>query len=80
MKNQVDELTLLLLYLTSFKEELAGEEALRSWKGYPFSSLDELMEDNYIYGSRRAKSVMLSEEGEKVAKELMKKYQIKEEQ
>lgn len=35
MKDQIDELTLLLLYLTSFKEDYGLGEAQRSWKGYP---------------------------------------------
>ncbi|WP_444979488.1 DUF6429 family protein [Halobacillus andaensis] len=75
----MDELTLLLLYLTSFKEEEGPIEALRSWKGYPFSSLDELREAGYIVGGNRSKSVFLKEEGEKMAQELMKKYNIKDE-
>jgi len=34
-------------------------EVKRSWKGYPFELLNELNDDNYIVGSRRAKSVYL---------------------
>ncbi|MFG6146855.1 DUF6429 family protein [Halobacillus sp. B23F22_1] len=79
MKDQIDELTLLLLYLTSFKEEEGPFEALRSWKGYPFSSLDELREAGYIVGGNRSKSIYFKEEGEKRAKELMEKYNIKDE-
>ncbi|MCP3027104.1 DUF6429 family protein [Halobacillus sp. A5] len=77
MKDQIDELTLLLLYLTSFKDDEGPFEVLRSWKGYPFESLDELKEARCIVGSNRAKSVVLTEDGEKQARELMEKYHIK---
>ncbi|WP_285291916.1 hypothetical protein [Bacillus sp. ISL-46] len=41
MKDQIDELTLLLLlHLTSFTEDYGLSEAQRSWKGYPFESLN----------------------------------------
>lgn len=59
MKDQIDELTLLLLYLTSFSDDYGLGEAPRSWKGYPFESLDELRDKQYITGSNRAKSVFL---------------------
>ena len=48
-------------------------------KGYPFDALDELNEEGYIDGNKRAKSVFLTEEGLCKAKELMKKYIGKEE-
>lgn len=78
MKNQIDELTLLLLYLTSFKEDYGLGEAQRSWKGYPFESLNELSENNLIVDSKRSKSVYLTDEGIEEAKKLIKKYHIKE--
>ncbi|WP_408006347.1 DUF6429 family protein [Pseudalkalibacillus sp. A8] len=76
MKDQIDELTLLLLYLTSFKDDYGLGEAQRSWKGYPFESLNELNEDKYIVGSKRSKSVYLTDGGIKQAQELLKKYNI----
>ena len=76
MKDQIDELTLLLLYLTSFSEDYGLGEARRSWKGYPFESLDKLTDDNYIVGSKRAKSIYLTEDGIKQAQKLMEKYNI----
>lgn len=78
MKDQIDELTLLLLYLTSFKEDYGLGEAQRSWKGYPFESLNELSENNLIVDSKRSKSVYLTDEGIKEANKLIKKYHIKE--
>jgi len=78
MKDQIDELTLLLLYLTSFKEDYGLGVAQRSWKGYPFESLNELSENDFIRDSKRSKSIYLTEKGIEQAKELMKKYNIKE--
>jgi hypothetical protein len=78
MNNQIDELTLLLLYLTSFKEDYGLEEAQRSWKGYPFESLNELSVNDFIRDNKRSKSVYLTEKGIEQAKEMMKKYNIKE--
>ncbi|WP_223596194.1 DUF6429 family protein [Neobacillus bataviensis] len=78
MKDQIDELTLLLLYLTSFKEDIGLGEVQRSWKGYPFESLNELSENDFIRDSKRSKSVYLTEKGIEIAKELMKKYNIKQ--
>jgi hypothetical protein len=76
MKDQIDELTLLLLYLTSFTDDHGLGEGKRSWKGYPFETLNELNEKKYIIGSKRSKSVHLTEDGIKQAQELMKKYNI----
>jgi hypothetical protein len=78
LKDQIDELTLLLLYLTSFKEDYGLGEAQRSWKGYPFESLNELSENDFIRDSKRSKSVYLTDRGTEQAIELMKKYNIKE--
>ena len=74
MDEIIKELTLLLIYLTSWKEDTNLIKVQRSWKGYPFDALDELNEEGYIDGNKRAKSVYLTEEGLGKAKELMKKY------
>jgi len=70
----IQELTLLLLYLTSWEERSPLGSANHSWKGYPFETLDELTDAGYIYGSRRAKSVYFTEEGAEKARELQKRY------
>ncbi len=79
MDETIKELTLLLIYLTSWKEDTNLTKVQRSWKGYPFDALDELNEEGYIDGNKRAKSVYLTEEGLGKVKELMKKYIGKEE-
>lgn len=78
MEQKIKELTLLLLYLTSWKENELPGEMRRSWKGYPFDVLDELLDEDFIRGSTRAKSVYLTESGIKKAKGLAEKYQFNE--
>ncbi|QOR34849.1 transposase [Clostridium sp. 'deep sea'] len=78
MEDKVKELTLMLLYLTSWQENEYGFKYTRSWKGYNFNILDKLYEQDYIAGSKRAKSVGITEEGIEKARQLLKKYGIEE--
>ena len=70
----LDDLTLLLLYAQSWKENV-GESlyVTRSWKGYDFDVLDRLREKGYIAGSRTAKSVILTDDGLKRGDELKRR-------
>jgi hypothetical protein len=63
MDKTIKELTLILIYLTSWQEDTGLTKVQRSWKGYSFVALDELNEEGYIDGSKYAKSVYLTEEG-----------------
>jgi len=74
MDDTINELTLLLLYLTSWEEDAGFTKVIRSWKGYPFESLNELTDGGFISSSRGAKSVYLTEEGIEKAKELAIRY------
>ncbi len=74
MHEKIKELTLLLLYMTSWEEDVGLGKAHRSWKGYPFDVLDELTEEGYITGSTRAKSIFITEQGIEKAKELVERY------
>ena len=78
MEEQIKELTLLLIYLTSWKEKDSfGDEYWRAWKGYDFDILNKLADENLIGGStHKAKSTYLTETGVNKAKELMRKYNI----
>lgn len=71
---QIKELTLLLLYLTSWKEKEYFGELTRSWKGYPFDVIDELTEQDFIMGSKHSKSIYFTESGIQEAEALAKKY------
>ncbi len=73
-----EELTLLLLYLTSWEEKGLVHPILRSWKGYPFEVLNELEQKGLIAQGRRSKSVYLTEDGKKLAEKLKKKYANKD--
>lgn len=82
MEKNIEELTLLLMYLTSWEEEgyIADENNMpkkskikNCWKGYSFEVVNKLTDENYLYFSK-GKSVTLTPEGEKLAKELMDKY------
>ena len=74
IQEMIEELTLLLISLTSWQEKILNENITQSWKGYDFRILDELKEKEYIYGSKGSKLVVLTDEGLKRAEGLKKKY------
>ena len=69
----IKELTSMLLYLTSWTEK-APYDYQKSWKGYDFDILNELADEGSISDSKRAKSVVIYEDGVIKAKELLIKY------
>lgn len=74
----IKELTMLLMYLTRFNEgDRFGTSMDMAWKGYDFDIINELDEEDYIrQGNHRSKSVTITEEGEKLSKKLLDKYNI----
>lgn len=73
MKQQIEELTLLLLYLTSWEEEIDPNLTSRqAWKNHRFEVVDALEEAGYLSQSR--KMIFLSSEGVVQAELLMEKY------
>lgn len=84
MEKNIEELTLLLMYLTSWEEDgyvadennMLKEAKIKTcWKGYSFDIINKLMDEKYLYFSKyKNKSVSLTPEGEKFAKEVMEKY------
>lgn len=72
--DKIDEMALALMYLTSFSEH----GRVFSWKGLDWGILNRLHEKGYISDpKRKAKSVVLSDEGVAVSEELFKKYFVK---
>ena len=68
---KVEEVTLALMHLTSFKEQ----GVVRSWKGHDWDVLGRLHERGWISNPiSKAKSVILSEEGERLSGELFERY------
>lgn len=71
-KEKITQLTLLLIYLSSWEERVHKNEpgVHRAWKTYTWEILDTLEEQGYLSHSRGAKSVYLTEEGLEKAKKI----------
>lgn len=81
-REAVEEMTLLLLYLTRFSEKDGGftTENL-SWKGYPFTVLNSFSDKGFISQGKhpsRSKSVWITPDGVAQAKKLLEQYGIEE--
>ncbi len=77
MKQTEKDLTLLLLFLTSSKEESRkkpGTMLLRAWKGYPFELLNALQAEGLILQHKESKKVTITGEGKEKAEKLKAKY------
>ena len=69
--DKVDEVVLALLHLNSF----VSSGTTRAWKGFDWESLDRLHARGLVSDPRsKAKSVILSEEGERLAGELFARH------
>jgi len=67
-EDKVDEMVLALLWLT-----MAGDG--RAWKGHDWDALDRLHAKGYISDPKsKAKSVVLSEEGERLSRKLFARH------
>jgi hypothetical protein len=67
-REKVDEMVLALLWLTQ-----AGDG--RAWKSHDWDALDRLHAKGYISDPKsKAKSVVLTEEGERLARELFARH------
>ena len=68
---KVDEISLALLYLTTFKDKWG----VRAWKSHSWDVLDRLYQSGYIDDPRsKAKSVLLTDEGVKRSEALFEKH------
>jgi hypothetical protein len=69
-KEKVDEIVLALLFLTSSREA----SVTRAWKGLDWEAMNRLYEKGYISNPiGKAPTVILSEEGAQLSKELFVK-------
>ena len=72
--DKVDDAVLALLFLTSFKDH----ERVRAWKTLSWDVMNRLFEKGYMSDPRsKAKSVLLTEEGQERSKELFEKLYCK---
>ena len=88
MDKSIEELTLLLMYLTSWDEESfyydennnLNKSVLKNcWKGYSFDAINSLTDNGYLFFSKhKNKSATLTPKGEELAKKLVDKYLVKE--
>ncbi|MDY0297011.1 MAG: DUF6429 family protein [Acidobacteriota bacterium] len=77
MEKMIQELCLLLMFLTGWEEESRqkpGERIYRAWKGYLFETLNRLTDDKLIVQVASHKSVILTEAGKQKAKQLKEKF------
>jgi hypothetical protein len=70
-RDKVDEVVLALLTLTMVEDRYG----LRAWKGHDWETMNRLHEKGFISDPKtKAKSVVMTEEGAKRAKELFAKH------
>jgi len=70
-QDKIDEITLALLWLTSFRDPVG----VRAWKGQDWDTMGRLYTKGFISDPKsKAKSVVLSEEGERRSRELFTKH------
>lgn len=91
-KDTVKDLTLMLMYLTSWEESLVPGirkkpdrpgfrlQIRRTWKGYDFGILNELTDEGLVNARNRSKSASFTDEGAAKALELLMQYGITLEQ
>lgn len=85
-ERRIDELTLLLLYLTSWQEYptegirhkpvWTAEKIRCSWKGHDRNVLERLDEAGLISNHQGKAPIQITEEGTERAKELLHRYGI----
>ena len=69
-QDKVDEVVLALLYLNFHNDKYA----VRAWKSLDWDAMDRLHEKGFISDPKtKAKSVVMTEEGQKAAKELFER-------
>ena len=69
--DKVDEVVLALLHLNGFNDH----GLTRAWKGFEWGSLDRLYERGLISNPKsKARSVVFSDEGSRLAEELFRKH------
>ena len=91
-RDAIKDLTLMLMYLTSWEENLLPElhekpdrlgfrpQIRRTWKGYDFGILNELTDEGLVNARNRSKSASFTDEGAAKALELLMQYGITLEQ
>lgn len=91
-KDTIKDLTLMLMYLTSWEESLVPGIRKKSdsadicpkvrlcWKGYDFGILNELTDEGLVNAGGRRKSASFTDEGVAKVLELLRQYGIEADQ
>ena len=77
MEKVIQDLCLLLMFLTGWEEESRqkpGEKIFRAWKGYLFEVLNRLADEKLIIQFANTKSVTLTETGKQRAQQLKEQF------
>jgi hypothetical protein len=70
-KNKVDEVVMGLLWLTMFEDH----GITRAWKGQDWEVMNRIFEKGWIHDPKgKARSVVVTEEGKKIAEEMFRKH------
>ena len=70
-EEKIDEVVLALLYLNFHGDH----GAVRAWKSFDWDAMDRLHKKGFISDPKsKAKSVVVTEDGQKIAQELFEKY------
>lgn len=71
-RDKVDEATLALMRLVMWKEK--PDFLARAWKGFEWATMDRLYQKGLIHDPKgKAKSVVMTEEGERLSEEMFQK-------
>ncbi|MGE5341888.1 MAG: DUF6429 family protein [Candidatus Omnitrophota bacterium] len=77
VEERTKDICMLLIYLTGWEEDRRngqpGEKIFRSWSGYSFDILKELQARKLIIQYYNAKSIIITEEGRRLAEEIRRK-------
>ncbi len=87
--DQIRDLTLMLMYLTSWEEgppKLHGRSRISSaeetrrlcWKGYDFNILNELTEQGLVDAGGRSGPAVICDDGAELARILLRQYKLSE--
>lgn len=75
-KALIHDLTLMLLYLTSWEEKVPGGSVQRAWKSYDRATIDTLAKEGLLSTSKRSKSAHLTPEACRQAEVLVTLFDI----
>lgn len=74
-QEKFDEIVLALLFHNSWREDIGKNNVYRAWKSLDWDALDRLHEKQLIGSPEgKAKSIVLTEEGYILAKQLYEKH------